>query len=157
MKFNNLSHEEKLETQKIVSKCMDTIGGRNHFLGMIEDVKVSLQHPLINKTAKYHYKNGTISWGKQIFKEKIVALKSMFIQHSDNNILTIKNKKLNKEIQNCLKTVGKLQFTIIPNEGEEFIFVPFITISKTNIEASLLFQIIFFDSINNTKRILDYK
>tara|TARA_B110000046_G_scaffold177885_1_gene205219 strand:+ start:287 stop:760 length:474 start_codon:yes stop_codon:yes gene_type:complete len=157
MKFNNLSHEEKLETQKEVFKCMDSIGGRNHFLGMIEDVKESLQHPLINKTSKYHYSNGTINWKKQIFKEKIVALKTMFIQHSDNNILTIKNEKLNKEIGNCLKTLGKLEFKIISNEGSEFTFVPFITISESNVEASPLFQIIFFDSINNTKRILDYK
>lgn len=157
MKFNNLSHEEKLEIQKVVLKCMDAVGGRNHFLGMIENVKESSQHPLLNKTAKYHFETGTISWGKQIFKEKIFALKTMFIQHIDDNILTIKNEKLNKEIQNCVKTMGKLEFIIQPKEGEEFIFTPFQTISENHVEATPLFQIIFFDSINNTKRILDYK
>lgn len=157
MKFNNLSHEEKLEIQKEVFKCMESMGGRNHFLGMIEDVKDSSQHPLVNKTAKFHYKNGTVNWKKQIFKEKVMSLKAMFIQHSDDNILTIKDLKLNKEIKNCLKTVGKLEFTIVPNEGTEFKFSPFKTINEDNVEATPLFQIIFFDSINNTKRILDYK
>ena len=157
MKFNNLSHDEKLEIQKIVIKCMNAVGGRNHFLGMIENVKESSQHPLLNKTAKYHFETGTISWGKQIFKEKIFALKNMFIQHTDDNILTVKNEKLNKELRNCIKTMGKLEFIIQPKEGDAFTFTPFHTISEENIEASPLFQIIFFDSLNNTKRILDYK
>ncbi|PIF04602.1 MAG: hypothetical protein CSA86_01585 [Arcobacter sp.] len=157
MKFNNLSHEEKLEIQKLVLECMDVVGGRNHFLGMIESIKESDQHPLLNKTGKFHYPNGTITWGKQIFKEKVMALKNMFIQHLDDNILTIKNEKLNKEIKNCLKTMGKLQFTIRSTEGAEFTFPPFKTIDANNVEITPLFQIIFFDSLNNTKRILDYK
>jgi len=157
MKFNNLSHEEKLETQKLVLECMEIIGGRNHFLKMIEDIKELSQHPLLNKTGKLHYTNGTISWGKQIFKEKVFALKNMFIQHPEDNILTIKNPKLNKEIHNCLKTMGKLEFTIRSEEGKEFKFYPFKTINDTNVESTPLFQIIFFDSLNNTKRILDYK
>ena len=157
MKFNNLSHEEKLETQKLVLKCMDAVGGRNHFLGMIESIKESTQHPLLNKTGKLHYSNGTINWGKQIFKEKVFALKDMFIKHHDDNILTISNEKLNKEIRNCLKTMGKLEFTITSTEGNDFKFLPFNTISETNVESTPLFQIIFFDSLNNTKRIIDYK
>jgi len=157
MKFNNLSHEEKLETQKEVLKCMEIVGGRNHFLGMIENIKEATNHPLLNKTGKLHYSNGTISWGKQIFKEKIFALKNMFIQHQDDNILTITNEKLSKEISNCLKTMGKLEFIIETKEGNEFTFVPFKTINDKNVETTPLFQIIFFDSINNTKRIIDYK
>jgi len=157
MKFNNLSHDEKLETQKLVLKCMEAVGGRNHFFGMIESIKEASQHPLLNKTGKLHYPNGTISWGKQIFKEKVFALKDMFIKHTDDNILTIKNEKLNKEIRNCLKTMGNLEFVIISSEGEEFKFFPFNTINETNVESSPLFQIIFFDSLNNTKRIIDYK
>jgi len=157
MKFNNLSHEEKLETQKLVLKCMEVVGGRNHFLGMIESIKDSAQHPLLNKTGKLHYSNGTISWGKQIFKEKVFALKDMFIKHQDDNILTISNEKLNKEIKNCLKTMGKLEFIITSKDDKEFKFFPFNTISETNVESTPLFQIIFFDSLNNTKRIIDYK
>jgi hypothetical protein len=157
MKFNNLSHDEKQEIQKLVLKCMEVVGGRNYFLAMIESVKEYPQHPLLNKTGKFHFNNGTISWGKQIFKEKVSALKEMFIQHQDDNILTIKNEKLNKEIQNCLKTMGKLEFVICSKEGEELKFSPFYTISENNVETTPLFQIIFFDSLNNTKRILDYK
>ena len=157
MKFNNLSHDEKLEIQKKVLEVLEVVGGKNHFLKLIEDVKESSQHPLMNKTGRYHFTNGTITWGKQIFKEKVIALKNMFIQHPDDNILTIKNTKLQKEIENSIKTLGKLTFVIETKDGKKFEFEPFMTINETNVEINPIFQVIFFDSINNTKRILDYK
>ncbi len=157
MKFNNLSHDEKQEIQKKVLEVLEVVGGKNHFLGLIEDIKNSSQHPLMNKTGKYHFPNGTITWGKQIFKEKVVALKNMFIQHSEDNILAIQNEKLQKEIQNSIKTLGKLNFIIETKDGQKFEFQPFVTINETNVEVNPIFQVLFFDSINNTKRILDYK
>jgi hypothetical protein len=157
MKFNNLSHDEKLSVQKKVLEVLEKVGGKNHFLGMIEDIKNASQHPLMNKTGKYHFPNGTITWGKQVFKEKVLALKTMFIQHDDDNILNIKNIKLQKEIQNCIKTLGKLVFIIETKDGAKFEFKPFVTINETDIEIDPIFQVLFFDSINNTKRILDYK
>lgn len=157
MKFNNLSHDEKLEIQKKVLEVLEVVGGKNHFLGLIEDVKEASQHPLLNKTGRYHFPNGTITWGKQIFKEKVIALKNMLIQHDDDNILTIKDAKLQKEIENSIKTLGKLLFVIETKDGQKFEFQPFITINETNVEINPIFQILFFDSINNTKRILNYK
>ena len=157
MKFNNLSHDAKLEIQKKVLEVLEIVGGKNHFLKLIEDVKESSQHPLMNKTGRYHFPNGTITWGKQIFKEKVIALKNMFIQHPEDNILTIKNTKLQKEIENSIKTLGKLNFVIETKDGQKYEFQPFVTINETHIEINPIFQVIFFDSINNTKRILDYK
>ncbi len=157
MKFNNLSHDEKLDVQKLVINCMDTLGGRNYFLGMIEDIKEAKQHPLQNKTSKFHFKHGTISWGKEIYKDKVVAIKNMLIKFSDDNILTIKDEKLQKEIKNSIKTLGKLVYTISIKDGNDYTFSSFNTISENNVEIDTMFQIIFFDSINNTKYILDYK
>ena len=157
MKFNNLSHDEKLEIQKKVLEVLEVVGGKNHFLGLIEDVKEASQHPLLNKTGRYHFPNGTITWGKQIFKEKVIALKNMLIQHNGDNILTVKDAKLQKEIENSIKTLGKLLFVIETKDGQKFEFQPFITINETNVEINPIFQILFFDSINNTKRILNYK
>ena len=157
MKFNNLTHEEKLEVQKQVIDCMDTLGGRNYFLGMIEDIKEAKQHPLLNKTAKFHFKHGTISWGKEIYKDKIMAIKNMLISYSDDNLLAIKDLKLQKDIKNTIKTMGKLTYTINIKDGNEYSFNSFNTINEENVEIDTMFQIIFFDSINNTKYILDYK
>jgi len=157
MKFNNLSHDKKLEIQKLVINCMDTLGGRNYFLGMIEDIKDAKQHPLLNKTSKFHFKHGTISWGKEIYKDKVMAIKNMLIKFSDDNILTIKDDKLQKDIKNSIRTLGKLTYTINIKDGNDYTFSSFNTISEDNVEIDTMFQIIFFDSINNTKYILDYK
>ena len=136
---------------------METMGGRNHFLGMIEGIKDAYQHPLTNKTGKFHFKAGTITWGKEVYKDKVEALKSMLIVHNDDNILTVENQKLKKEINNTIKTLGKLEFTISVDGQEDYKFKPFNTISQDNVELDPMFQIIFFDSLNNTKRILIYK
>lgn len=157
MKFNKLSHEEKIEIQKNVNECMDAVGGRNYFFTMIENIKESKQHPLLNKTGKYHFENGTITWGKEIYKDKIDALKSRLIASEDDNILNTDNLKLKKAIVNTVKTLGKLEFIVHVKGEEVFKFKPFITVSDTNVELNHFFQIIFFDSLNNTKRILDYK
>ncbi|RLA71992.1 MAG: hypothetical protein DRG78_24460 [Epsilonproteobacteria bacterium] len=157
MKFNSLSHDEKLDVQKLVINCMDTLGGRNYFLGMIEDIKEAKQHPLLNKTSKFHFKHGTISWGKEIYKDKVMAIKNMLIKYSADNILEIKDDKLQKEIKNSIRTLGKLVYTINIKDGNDYTFSSFNTISEDNIEIDTMFQIIFFDSINNTKYILDYK
>ena len=157
MKFNNLSHDEKLDVQKLVVDCMDTLGGRNHFLGMIEGVKEAKQHPMLNKTGKFHFPSGTISWGKEIYKDKVVTLKNMLIASDNDNILGCDDDKMKKNINNVIKTLGNLEFTIQIKDGNEFKFKPFSTVSDDNVELDPFFQIIFFDSLNNTKRILSYK
>ncbi|MEA3553236.1 MAG: hypothetical protein U9R39_02405 [Campylobacterota bacterium] len=157
MKFNNLSYEDKLDIQKLVVDCMDTMGGRNYFLGMIEAVKEAKQHPMLNKTGKFHFPNGTISWGKEIYKDKVVTLKNMLIASDKDNILDCDNEKMKKNINNVIKTLGKLEFAINAKDSKEVTFKPFNTISDDNVELDPLFQIIFFDSLNNTKRILSYK
>ena len=157
MKFNNLSNEEKINIQKLVLDCMEKVGGRNYFLGMIESVKDAKQHPLLNKTSKCHFENGTIQWGKEIYKDKVVTLKNMLISSDKDNILDCSDEKMKKSITNVIKTLGKLEFTIKTKETDGFTFKPFKTIDENNVELDPLFQIIFFDSLNNTKRIIDYK
>ncbi len=157
MKFNNLSHEEKLDVQKLVTNCMDTMGGRNYFLNMIESVKEAHQHPLINKTSKFHFKYGTISWQKEIYKDKVETLKAMLIASDSNNILECNDAKMKKNIINMVRTLSKQEFTIEVKDCESFSFKSFNAIDNNNVELDMFFQIIFFDSLNNTKRILSYK
>jgi len=157
MKFNNLSHEEKLEIQKELQEYIDKIGGKNYFFSLLENIRDSKQHPLLNKTAKYHFENGTISWGKEIYKDKVVTLKKVIIAATCENILEIDDLKLKKDMLNTIKTLGKLEFEVKVKNETIFKFKPFTTVSEDNIELNHLFQIIFFDSINNTKKILAYK
>jgi hypothetical protein len=157
MKFNTLSHDEKLDIQKLVQECIDIIGGKNYFFKMIEDIRQSKPHPLLNKTGKYHFTNGTIQWKKEIYKDKIDAIKTILISNNEDNILSITNQKLLKDIKNSIKTLGKLEFVIDTKDGKTYSFKPFKTISDENVELDPMFQIIFFDSLNNTKRILSYK
>jgi len=158
MKFNNLSHDEKLDIQKELLSLLETLGGKNHFLGLIESVKENKQHPLLNKTGKYHYPTGTISWNKEIYKDKILSIKNYLIKNSqEDNILNIPDAKMKKNILNTIHTVGKLVFIIKTKDGKEYEFKAFNNVSENCVTLNPIFQIIFFDSINNTKKILSYK
>ncbi len=160
MRFNNLSHDEKIDIQKELNDCIEKLNGQFNFFRMIEDIRESKKHPLSNKTGKLHFKTGTISWDKHIFEDKIDVLKKVVINAPKNNLLSVENDKLRKQLVNAAKTMAKLEFVVKnkdKKDGEGFSFKPFNVINDDSIEFNPLFQIIFFDSVNNTKKILKYK
>lgn len=160
MRFNNLSHDEKLDLQKELFENIDKLGGKFNFLSMLEVIRENDKHPLTNKTGKMHFKTGTITWDKHIYSDKVDVLKQALINAPRNNILTIENEKLKKQVLNSIKTISKLEFVVKnkdKKDGEGFGFKPFNVISEENIEFDPMFQIIFLDGINNTKKILKYK
>lgn len=157
MKFNTMSHEEKLEIQKVLKDVIDSLQGKNHFFAMLEDIREATKHPLMNKTGKLHFKNGTISWGKEIFKDKVDVLKEVMQTIHGDNLLEIEQPKLKKQTINAAKTLVKLKFIVSFKDTECFSFSPFKILNEDHIEMDPLFQVIFFDGITNTKKILKYK
>jgi hypothetical protein len=157
MKFLALSHNEKLEVKKQLLEFVDILGGLNSFFKLLESIKEAKQFPLLNKTGKYHFPNGTIVWNKEIYKDKIDAIANILKIVDNQNILDTTNIKLKKAILNSIRTLGNLNFIISTKESKEYIIKPFITIDETTVFINPLFQIIFFDNISNTKKILKYK
>ena len=160
MRFNNLSHDEKLDIQKAVEDKIEKVGGQFNFLTMLEDIREPQKHPLSNKTGKLHFKTGTITWDKHIFADKVDLLKDAARICLEENILSIENLKMRKQLLNTVKTMAKLEFKVKnknKKDGEGFSFHPFNIKDDTNVEFNPLFQIIFLDSVNNTKKILKYK
>jgi len=88
----------------------------------------------MNKTSKFHFEFGTISWQKEIYKDKIVTLKNMLISNDSDNILECKDERMKKNIINVIRTLGKQKFTIQIKDGNSFSFKPFNSISEDNIE-----------------------
>lgn len=160
MRFNNLSHDEKLDLQKKLNEAIEKVGGQFNFLKMLEGVREAQRHPLTNKTGKFHFATGTINWDKHIYEDKIDVLKQVVINAPKNNLLSVEKDKLRKQLLNAAKTIVNLEFVVKNKnikDGEGFSFKPFQTITDDNIEFDPLFQIIFFDGVNNTKKILKYK
>lgn len=158
MRFNNLSYDDKLELQKSLNSFVEFIGGKHKFLSMIESIREASNHPLTNKTGKFHFSGGFIVWGKEIYKDKIITLKNMIISYTDDNLLEIEDNKLQKKIVNIIKTFANIKFIVtLTKTKQTFEFEPFYIKSETNIEINPLFQIIFFDGITSIKKILDFK
>lgn len=160
MKFNLLTHEEKIDLQNKLNDCIEKVGGQFNFFKMIEDVKELPRHPLTNKTGKFHFATGTINWDKHIFEEKVEVLKQAIINAQSNNLLDLQKEKLKKQLINAARTIVNLEFTVKNKnikDGDGFSFKAFLKMDDETIQFDPLFQIIFFDSVNSTKNILKYK
>ncbi|MEA3289951.1 MAG: hypothetical protein U9Q04_07220 [Campylobacterota bacterium] len=159
MRFNNLSHDEKLDLKKELENTIEKLGGQFNFLTMLENIREEQKHPLSNKTGKLHFKSGTITWDKHIFEDKVKVLKQISINTKEDNIVSVDNEKIKKQILNTIKTISKLSFKVKNKDQKEDIaleFKAFNIIDDNNVEFDPIFQIIFLDSVNNTKKILKY-
>ena len=80
--FNNLNDDEKLYYHKLLTTSANQYGGINFFLQLIEILRGTSPHPLINRHQDFLFELGNIRWGKTIFKDKIELIKSTRINRS---------------------------------------------------------------------------
>jgi hypothetical protein len=83
-----------------------------------------IPHPLTAKNSTFSYDYGIIKWGKVIYKDKVLLLKSV-AKNLDNskNLVPKKGDKKYKPTMNFLRTVGPVVFEFRPKnkkDGEGF-------------------------------------
>ena len=72
--YNSLVDDERQDLKNQLVKYASLIGGRNHFLSLIESIRIARPHPLMDKKAYFRFDQGNIKWEKVIFKEKVNLL-----------------------------------------------------------------------------------
>jgi hypothetical protein len=159
MYFNDLPKEEKEQLHKQLLENATNIGGINHFLQMIEDIKEAKPKALLNKTAIFHYKSGKINWGKSIYKETLNILHSAMVKEErDGDIIQGSNPKDYKNTMNMMRTLKPIKLEIIPKDEnyEGFTLSILDTTQEKKTKVSLVFKIIFFYNIDFAKEVLNY-
>ena len=69
--YDSIDNDEKQVLKNQLIKNATSIGGKNHFLSLIEGIRMARPHPLMAKDASFRFNKGSIKWGKVIFKEKV--------------------------------------------------------------------------------------
>lgn len=159
MKFNDLSNEEKMKLHDALIKNANSVGGKNFFLQMCEDIRAQKTKVLLNKSAAYHYSKGKISWTKSIFKDTLTELYSaMKREEKTGDMLDGATPKEYKGTMNMMRALKPVQISVIPKDEENEGFVVSILdsseVKKTKID--LMFKIIFFYNIDFAKEVLNY-
>jgi len=160
MNYDNLTNEQKEEISKQIKNDVQSVGGTNFYLGLIENIRETKPNALLNKTAIFHYANGTINWEKSIYKETLTALfNAMKKEERDGDMLNDLKPRDYKNTMNMMKVLKPVTITIKPKdeELEGFSFSILDTSEAKNTKVSLAFKILFFYNIEFAKKALNFR
>jgi len=159
--FNALSDEDKRVQHKQILQYAESFGGKNFFLHLIEAIRESTPHPLLALNSEFNIELGSIKWNKVIFNDKFqLLLKARVNETKQNNLLPPKDDKSYKKVLNLVRTLKPIVFHIKPRnieDGKGFFFQAFDMIDKETTKINPIFDIMFFCSVDNVKRALNYK
>jgi len=160
MNYDSLTNEQKQQLQQTLEDYASKLGGTNALLTLIENIKDTKPNPLLNKTASFKYKDGTITWEKSIYKDTLTTLFNA-IRHEDKtgDILKDLSPKDYKNTMTMMKILKPITIKIKPNdetlEGLEFPILD--TSVAKNTKISYLFKTIFFYNVGSTKKAINFK
>ena len=153
--YDSIDNDKKQVLKNQLIKNATSIGGKNHFLSLIEGIRMARPHPLMAKDASFRFNKGSIKWGKVIFKEKVNLLMSLI---NDSNIILMPKKGDSKYkiIRNLMNTIGPIKFEVRPKnikDGDGFTFNFVEIIDKNRCKLSFMFEVLFVLPIKLIKKI----
>lgn len=161
MDFNKLPEITKQQLHEEVLQCANSIGGKNFFLQMIEDIKKEKPSPLINKSGTFHFSKGKVNLSKSIFKETHTLLfDAIRREEKTGDMLNGINPKEYKSVMNMMRTLSHVQISVNSSDEENnegFTFDILDTKEEKKTKVTFLFKLIFFYHIEEAKKALNYK
>ncbi len=158
--FNTLTDEaKKLHHEKLL-QCANSFGGKNFFLQLLEAIRETKPHPLLAHNSEFSMSLGNIKWNKVIFNDKLqLILKARVNEREQDNLLVNPDEKNYKKILNAVKTIKPIVFHVNPlhkEDGSGFFFQPFDVIDNNTTKLNLVFDALFFCSVDAVKKALNY-
>ena len=118
--YNSLDDLTKQNLKKEINDCALALGGKNHFLHLLEEIRKERHHPLMAKNSSFRFSYGTVKWEKVIFKDKVHLLIKMTKDRENNgNLMPKKGDRKYKTVMNLLRTLGLMKFEIRPKHNND--------------------------------------
>jgi len=157
--YNSLDDSTKFLLKEEIMNCALAIGGKNHFLSLIEEIREESVHPLLSKDSSFRFSYGLVKWRKVIFKDKVdLLIKMTKDQENNKNLMLKKGDRNYKTIMNFLRTLGPIIFEIRPKnnkDGDGFNLHAFDIIDENTSHLNFMFDIVFFLPIYIVKKIFN--
>ena len=155
--YDSIDNDKKQVLKNELIKNATSLGGKNHFLSLIEAIRMAHPHPLIAKDASFRFNKGFIKWEKVIFKEKVNLLMTLINNKDSNlNLMPQKGSRNYKKIRNLMRTIGPIKFEVRPKnikDGNGFIFNLIEIMDKNTCQLSFMFEVLFILPIKLIKKI----
>lgn len=158
--FHQLSNDDKILLRNQLLEIASAMGGQNSFLKVLESIKKTFPEPLLAKNSHFKFQNGTINWNKTIHKETLLLLNGRLRNRKENNLnlMTNKDAKDYKQINNMLRTFSPITFTITITTAIDPIltFKGVDMIDEETTFINPLFEIFFFCPVNLVKKAIHF-
>ena len=155
--YKLLDDATKQYYKKQITNCAQSLGGKNYFLQLLEEIRVTHPHPLMAKDYSFRFAHGTVKWKKVIFKEKVLLIIELLKNKTSNdNLMPKKGDKRYKTIMNLLRTIGPMEFEVRPKNsknGDGFVLHPFDKIDENTLRLNFMFEVVFFLPIHVVKQV----
>jgi len=159
LSYNSLDDLTKQNLKKEINDCALALGGKNHFLHLLEEIRKERHHPLMAKSSSFRFSYGTVKWEKVIFKDKVYLLIKMIKDRENNgNLMPKKGDRKYKTVLNLLRTLGPMKFEIRPKnnkDGDGFNLHPFDIIDENTSHLNFMFDVVFFLPIHIVKQVFN--
>jgi len=156
--FNNLSDDEKSKYHQLLIDTANIFGGIGNFLKLLESIRDRKPHPIISGESIFRFPQGSITWNKVVFNDKLSLLLSTRINESkQGNFLPHRDSKQYKKVLNLVRTISPIIFEVKLKDESEFKIHPFDKIDDNVTLLNPIFDAIFFCSVNTVKKILTYE
>jgi len=158
MNFADLSQKERQQLYEEIVSCAQNIGGESVFFQMIEDIRAAGMALLLEKSTAFRFNGGNIYWSKSIYKDTLALLVEAL--KSEGDMFEGLKAKKQKSMLNMLKTLKPVIIRVKPKnmkDGEGFTLSIVEADIKDKATISLIFRIIFFESIDFAKEVLAYE
>ena len=157
--YDSIANDQKLVLKKQLIENASSIGGKNHFLSLVEAIRISNLNPLISKDASFKSNKSLIKWKKVIYKDKVNLLMKIIQDNEHNHILIPKKGHAHyKVIKNLVRTIGSIRFHVKPknnNDGDGFIFNFIEIVDENTCRLSFMFEVMFILPIKLVKKIFN--
>ena len=155
--YNRLNKEDKYELKSQIIEHAALLGGKNHFLTLIEALRSAHPNPLMAKDKIFRFKKGSIKWEKSIFKDKVQLLDKIIKSSTDDkNVMPIESDHNYKNTLNLLRAISPITFSVKPKnkkDGEGFLLKPIEVIDKNTCHINFMFEVLFFLPLHLVKKI----
>jgi hypothetical protein len=158
--FNSLDEAAKSALHQQLTQCVESFGGQNFFLKLLEEIRRSKPHPLTANNSEFRSSRGTVKWNKVIFKDKFTLfVETRTGEGERGNFLLDETDKKYKKVLNLVRTLAPVTFEVKPKnlkDGEGFGLKAFDRIDEKTTRINPLFDILFFCSVDTAKKVLNH-
>ena len=155
--YDSIDNDKKQDLKNQLIKKATLLGGKNHFLSLIESLRNAHPNPLMAKDKMFRFKKGSIKWGKSIFKNKVQLLDKIIKSSTDDkNVMPNENDPNYKNTLNLFRTISPIMFTVKPKnrkDGEGFSLKPIEVIDDNTCHINFMFEVLFFLPLHLVKKI----